>query len=70
MSWFKFFKYICNDIDKINTKFFWNNNKMDELHSNRHSIKSIACDRICRPKCESCLGVRKMEDFNVVYLGK
>lgn len=49
MNWFKLPKYICKDFDKLNKDFFWNNNKADN-QDNHDLIKSIARDKICRPK--------------------
>lgn len=47
-----------------------NINKVDKGHNGHHPIKSIAWDKICRPKCKSGLRIRKIEDLNVVYLAK
>lgn len=63
MNMFKFPKYIYDDIDNIITKFFWNNNKMDKLHIDRQPIRSIAWDKISKPKSNGGLGIRKTKDL-------
>lgn len=61
MNWFKFPKYVCKGIDKINRYFFWNNN-YDNTIAHKHKLHNLAWDKICRPKCEGDL------DFEVLRI--
>lgn len=60
--------YITKDLDNINRNFFWNNNMGP---NNPHGALSlISWDKICRPKCEGDLRIRKVQDVNAAFLAK
>lgn len=43
---------------------------IDQVHIDRHPIKPKAWDKICEPKCDDGLGIKKIEDLNATYLVK
>lgn len=65
MNWFKILKYACKEIDNFNKNFFWQDNF---IFSTKHH--SLSWDKVCHPKCEDSLGVRKTDDTNAVLLSK
>lgn len=60
--------YIAKKIDKDNKNFFWKNNMDPDFRLG--PIPLISWDKICRPKCERGLGIRKTQDVNATMLAK
>lgn len=48
--------------------YFWNDNRESSITINRSTIQSIAWKKICRLKFEGKLGIKKIEDDNVIVL--
>lgn len=65
MNWFKILKYICKDIDSITRNFFCKDNC--EYNKDHKPIQSLAWDKICHPKYEGGLGIKKIEDVNAAF---
>lgn len=55
-------------MDKKSRDFLWHNN-MDP-DSNHTSLTLVSLDKICRPKCEGDLGIRKYQYINAAKLAK
>lgn len=62
MSGIKMSNYIAKELDIANRKFFWTNNL--NYAQNISGTSSVAWNKICRPKCEGGLDIRKTQDFN------
>lgn len=54
--------YIAKEINKANINFFWKYNLDHDTYNGL--VPSISWDKICRPKCEVGLGIRKTQDIN------
>lgn len=68
MHYIKISNYIAKEIDCKNRDFFWHNNiEYNNIHS---TIPLISWDKICRPKCECGLGIRRTQDVNAALLAK
>lgn len=61
-------KHFCEDINKTNRTCFWNNNIGDCL--DKKTIYTIAWDKICPPKRERSLGIRKLKVLMLFSLQK
>lgn len=61
-------KYVCRETDNINMNFFWQDNC--DNNSPHLTIHSIAWNKICHPKREGGLDIRKPENTNKVFLAK
>lgn len=59
---FKILKNICKETDSLNRKFFWKDN-CDHSDDN-HGLHTFAWDKICRPKCEGGLDIRRTKYVN------
>lgn len=68
MQGIKISNYIAKEMDKVNRVFFWQNN-MDS-NDRLGAIPLVSWDKICRPKCEGGLGIRKYQDVNAANLAK
>lgn len=66
MDWFKILKYIYKHIVDLDRNFFWK----DYIHNNKNRLYTLAWDKICRPKSEGGLGIRRIEDVNATFLAK
>lgn len=60
--------YIAKAIDKKNKDSFLENN-MDS-DNNHGSLSLVSWDKICKPKCEGGLGIRKFQDVNAAIIVK
>lgn len=60
--------YIAKDMDRKSREFVWQNN-MDP-DSNHGSLNLVSWDKICGPRCEGGLGIRKYQDINAANLAK
>lgn len=60
MNWFKVPKYMFNDIDRTNMKFFRDNNKETDIKNNQCTIQTITWDMIYRPKAKEGMGLKNM----------
>lgn len=49
--------------------FLWKDNREINVGNQSH-IHSVACNKICRPKSERCLRIRKIEHINATFLAK
>lgn len=69
VNWIKFPKCIATEIDKVNRDFSLENN-MEHNNSNIDNLYILAWDKICKPKSEGSLGIRRTKNLNAAYLAK
>lgn len=55
-------------MDNKNRDFFWQNNM--EAANGYGTVRLISWDKICRPKCEVELGIRRVQYVNATFLAK
>ena len=65
MSTSKFPKKLCNDLDGVIRKFWWNPRK----EGNR-SFTPLAWNELCKPLSAGGLGFRSFESFNETMIAK
>jgi hypothetical protein len=65
MSSFKFPKRLCDELDSIVQKFWWN------PHKNGNKLYTpVAWSELCKPLLEGGLGFRTFESFNEAMIAK
>ena len=65
MSTFNIPKKMCDNLDSLSRRFWWNPKK-----SEGHFLTWRAWDKLCYPKSQGSLGLKKAKDFNNALLAK
>lgn len=64
LSYFALTDKEARNCDSVVANFFWGN------HQNNKTPHMIAWNKICKPKAQGGLGIRKFRDFNHALLGR
>ena len=63
-SCFKVPKVVCNKMDAISRAFWWGHDQSER------KLHLVSCDKICRPRKEGGLGLKKFGLMNQAMLAK